>query len=159
MARRIFLDMDRCIGCQSCAAACFYAHSGVSGVSFASVREETTMPSVCRHCEEPACVAACVKNAVRKLDDDTIVRMNMLCIGCRSCVFACPFGVIDPDLKSHVVSKCDQCVARAAEGKGPACVATCPAGALKFEEVEEPSREYVLVGGRVARHHPIFKRR
>jgi len=157
MAKRVFLDLNRCIGCHSCSAACYYAHGGNGAVSFAPLSRGEGIPSICRHCEEPPCVAACPRNALQKRDDGSIVRMKMLCIGCRSCAYACPFGVIDADLLSHVVSKCDLCVSRTSEGKEPACVTGCPSGALYFNEVPDIAREYTFVGGRVGRRYPVAR--
>jgi Fe-S-cluster-containing dehydrogenase component len=103
-------------------------------------------------------VAACPRDAIKKLDNGIIKRMNMLCIGCGSCAIACPFGVIEPEIRSYIISKCDLCADRVAEGKEPACVAACPSGALSFEEVEEAGEKKILVGGRMEGHHPIFRR-
>ncbi|MEA3253464.1 MAG: 4Fe-4S dicluster domain-containing protein, partial [Chloroflexota bacterium] len=84
---------------------------------------------------------------------------NMLCTGCGSCAIACPFGVIEADIRSYVISKCDLCTARLEEGKEPACVLACPAGALSFEEADEVSEKHVLVGSSIMGHHPLARRR
>jgi Fe-S-cluster-containing dehydrogenase component len=116
------------------------------------------LPFICRQCEEPACLDACPREAIKKLGNGIIRRMNMLCIGCGSCAIACPFGVIEPEIHSYVISKCDLCADRVAEGREPACVAACPSGALSFEEVAEAGEKKILVGGRMEGHHPIFRR-
>ncbi len=158
MAKRVFVNLDYCIGCGSCSAACYYSHNGFTNVHYGSV-PEATIPFICRHCEDPACVAACPNGAIKKLDNGVIKRMNMLCVGCGSCSLACPFGVIDPGIRSYTILKCDLCIERLADGKEPACVTACPSGALRFEGVSEVSEEYILIGGRVGGQHPIFRRR
>lgn len=160
MAKRIFLNLDRCIGCRSCAAACHYSHNRASTLGLSPVREDAVLPMLCRHCAEPACVAACTRQALQRLADGTVVRRAMLCVGCKSCVVACPFGALDMALHRHIVAKCDVCLERGAEGKDPACVSGCPAGALRFEEESaSPAANSTLVGSRMVRGHPLFNRR
>ncbi|MEO0108729.1 MAG: 4Fe-4S dicluster domain-containing protein, partial [candidate division WOR-3 bacterium] len=89
----------------------------------------------CRHCEEPLCAAACPTGALTVVGTEkTVVRHDLRCIGCRSCVLACPWGVIDERLVRSVAQKCNQCQDRAeATGRnGPRCVSACPTGALQF---------------------------
>ena len=155
---RVILDMDRCIGCRSCSAACFYSHRGMPNVAYGAI-EEGTLPIICRQCEEPACVEACPTEALRREPSGVVRRSRMLCIGCGSCVHACPFGVIHPDLERHQVTKCDMCEERVLEGGVPRCVAACTSGALRFESAESMEKNKVLLlGGRTAGEHP-FRRR
>jgi len=156
--KRIILDMDRCIGCRSCSAACFYSHEGMPNVAY-GVIEEGFLPIVCRQCEEPACVEACPVDALRREESGVVERSRMLCIGCGSCVYACPFGVIHPDLKQHQVAKCDLCEDRVLSGGVPRCVSACTTGALRFENAETLEKDKILLlSGRTAGEHP-FKRR
>lgn len=88
----------------------------------------------CMHCLDPQCVEVCPVKAITKYDEGPVVIDQSKCIGCRYCVSACPFGVprIDPtDGKAY---KCTMCADRIKEGLEPACVKTCPTGALKFGE-------------------------
>lgn len=157
--KKVFINIDRCIGCQACSAACHYSHNEFrSAVNYGTLRKEISLPFICRHCEEPACLAACPKNAIKKLDSGVIKRMNMLCTGCGCCALACPFGVIEPEIRSYIISKCDGCAGRVVEGKEPACVVACPSGALTYEEIEEAEEKRVLIGGRMEGYHPIFRR-
>jgi len=157
--KRVFVDIDHCIGCQACSAACHYSHNEFrAAIGYGTLREDVTLPFICRHCQEPACMAACPKDAIKKLDNGVIKRMNMLCIGCGSCALACPFGVIEPDIRSYIITKCDLCTARLAEGKEPACVLACPSRALTFEEVEEVGEKQILLGESIKGHHPVFRR-
>jgi Fe-S-cluster-containing dehydrogenase component len=157
--KRVFVDIDRCIACRTCSAACNYRNNEFrSTIGYGDLRENVRLPFICRHCDEPSCLAACPKDAIKKLDNGVIKRMNMLCIGCKSCALACPFGVIEPEVRSYIITKCDLCASRLKEEKEPACVLACPAGALTFEEAEEVSEKRILVGSSISGHHPLFRR-
>jgi len=157
--KRVFVDIDRCIACRTCSAACHYSHSDFrTTVGYGELREDVRLPFICRHCDEPTCLAACPENAIKKLENGIIKRMNMLCTGCKSCSIGCPFGVISPDIRSYIISKCDLCATRIAGGKEPACVAACPSGALTFDDVEEVGEKGILLGVRMKGHHPLFRR-
>ncbi len=103
-------------------------------------------------------MASCPRDAIKQLENGAIKRMNMLCTGCGSCTLACPFGVIEPEVKSYVISKCDLCAGRLQEGKEPACVMACPTGALTFEEVDEVGENSVMIGTSFKGRHPVFRR-
>jgi anaerobic carbon-monoxide dehydrogenase iron sulfur subunit len=158
--KKVFIDINRCTGCLACSAACHYTHSDYrSTVNFAEQRNEMSYPFICRHCEEPACLASCPRDAIKKLENGTIKRMNLLCIGCGSCALACPFGVIEPEIRGGIISKCDNCAGRTEEGKGPACVLACPAGALTFEDVEDTDGKQPLLGGMIKGRQPSAGRK
>ncbi|MFC1568165.1 4Fe-4S dicluster domain-containing protein [Candidatus Margulisiibacteriota bacterium] len=137
MAKRVYLNLDLCCGCKSCAAACAYGHHVQSNLGHAQLAMAADLPLHCLHCEQPACAAACPNEAMQKMDDGTVQRSQFKCVGCSSCAVACPFGVIQPDLFKHLTPKCDLCIDRLAEGEIPRCVATCTSGALSFEEVDD----------------------
>jgi len=114
------------------------------------VIQEGTLPVICRQCEEPACVDACPVDALRKEENGVTVRSRMLCVGCLSCVYACPFGVISPSLTLRQVAKCDYCQDILAEGQLPRCVSACPSGALEFRSCDELSENApLLLSGRI----------
>jgi formate dehydrogenase iron-sulfur subunit len=109
--------------------------------------ESGTFPSVslnfvksaCKHCLKPACVSACTVGALQKTADGPVVYDSQKCIGCRYCMYACPFGV--PKFEWHnqlaLISKCDFCVNRADGGEGPACAQACPFGAITYGERDD----------------------
>lgn len=138
MAKRVYLNLDLCCGCRSCAAACAYGHHIQSLLGHSKIEMEVAeLPLHCLQCEQPACVDACPNEAMQKQEDGTVQRSLFKCVGCNSCAVACPFGVIQPNLDKHIVPKCDLCIDRLDEGEIPRCVQTCTSGALSFEEVDE----------------------
>ena len=148
--RQIVLDTSRCIGCRSCAAACFLGHLDTPALHYEDTARSCAMPMVCRQCEDSPCVAACPREAMYE-DEHGIIRRSLLrCTGCTSCVMACPFGVLDAELSKAQVAKCDLCVDRTPE-KLPRCVAVCPSGALRFLDLVEgvPRERYQLLSGRI----------
>jgi Fe-S-cluster-containing dehydrogenase component len=95
----------------------------------------------CMQCLEPTCVSVCLVGALTKSEFGPILYNADRCIGCRYCIMACPFEI--PKFEwfggmSPVIGKCQMCTRkRLAEGKLPACVETCPTGALKFGKRED----------------------
>jgi formate dehydrogenase iron-sulfur subunit len=103
----------------------------------------------CHHCIEAACVANCPAEprAITR-DAHGIVRIEPgLCIGCGTCSDVCPFEVPTVSETFGVARKCTMCADRQSRGGVPACVKTCPTGALSFGEREE----LVNIGRRRAR--------
>ncbi|MEO0080358.1 MAG: 4Fe-4S dicluster domain-containing protein [candidate division WOR-3 bacterium] len=154
MAKRIVLRLDYCIGCRSCEAACRSRFKGEARVRFAEVSETALVPLPCRHCEEPLCAAACPFEVIRRDAGTGIVYQSSFhCVGCRSCILACPFGVLDKELFRRMAQKCNLCSDRP---EGPRCVATCPTGALQF--IEESELKELRTGVRVAARSPNWRR-
>lgn len=157
----IFVNPERCMGCRSCELACAVDHSESKDL-FQAIKEfprptarvevmemgGISIPLHCRHCDSPPCVAVCPTGAITKAElGGPVVINSELCIGCRSCMLVCPYGV--PQLKGggKVMVKCDFCFERLERGEVPACVEACPTYALKFktfEETEEETRRRVL---------------
>ena len=172
LSKRVVLDLDRCIECRSCAAACYYSHANMPAIHHARAGV-ALLPTVCRQCKAAPCVDACPVEAMVR-DDLTVVRRLMFrCIGCGCCAVACPFGVIpnelagvpagfrSPDrMTGHQVAKCDLCEDRVMGDPDavPRCVAACPAGALLYADAEEIERKRPIVGGRTTCEDP-YKRR
>lgn len=159
-------DPMLCIGCRTCMIACVVAHEGKrifeidpDGYDFHPKLKViktwlVSVPVQCKHCENPACQAVCQSGAITRIDDKVIVDRGK-CIGCKSCVDACPFGAVSmaplgftiniDGSPRAVANKCDLC--QGVEG-GPACKRVCPTGALRL--VERDDVDAILTSKRVA---------
>ncbi len=146
--KRVYPNKDYCIGCHICELACITAHSkskdlilaytvertgeGLSSCKRVHEGGPTCVALSCRHCDEPACVAACISGALQKDPESGRTTYDReKCVGCWSCLMACPFGAIARHPLENKIVKCDLCFDRPG---GPACVAACPNQALKQEE-------------------------
>ena len=92
----------------------------------------------CRHCEDAPCITVCPTLAIhRDGPNEPVLITQDKCIGCKFCLMACPFGVIEMSPDDKAIVKCDLCIERTKVGELPACIVTCPTGALKYEEPSE----------------------
>ncbi|GIU18277.1 DMSO/selenate family reductase complex B subunit [Shewanella glacialipiscicola] len=105
----------------------------------------------CNHCNEPVCVKACPTGAMHKRREDGLVLVHTdLCIGCNSCAEACPYDAPQLDPQRKVMTKCDGCYDRLAEGKQPICVGSCPLRALDFDTMVNLRAKYGNGDGHMA---------
>ncbi len=164
MERRIILDLDYCIGCRSCAAACqvrFFGEKRILHSEVSSSGKSAYLPSPCRHCEDALCLRACPFGVIRRDEVKGITfQSSFECIGCSSCILACPFGVLEKGLSRHIAQKCDLCKGDTRSGatstEVPRCVLSCPSGALLFLSEEEIKKE--KVGVRFISRSPYWRR-
>lgn len=156
--KTILVNPEKCIGCKHCEIACIVEHSKSKNL-FSAISETPALephiyvetgvdflsfPNKCRHCDPAPCVQVCPTEALyRDEDSDSVLIDSNKCIACGMCMIVCPFGVIqfkkDLQIKidKEVSTKCDSCIERQKEGKEPACVEACKAGALIFGEANE----------------------
>lgn len=142
--KRIFAREEVCVGCRLCEVHCITAHSRYKNDVVKAFKKSDPRPLAriiveeskpisfglqCRHCDEPECVKSCITGAMQKDPATGIVTNDETrCIGCWTCILACPFGVIKRDYKGKkVASKCDFCLEAGGE---PACVSHCPNEAI-----------------------------
>jgi sulfite dehydrogenase (quinone) subunit SoeB len=167
----LVIDLDVCVGCHACATACKEWNSGGHSAplpdfnpygadayggwfnrihSFEEGDGEDArtvhFPRSCLHCEEPACVTVCPTGASYKRAEDGIVLVNAdICIGCKLCSWACPYGAREFDEDEGVMKKCTLCIDRiyndniAEAERLPACVMVCPTSARHFGDLGDPN--------------------
>lgn len=141
-------DQSRCTGCKACQIACKDKNDLPVGVTWRRVYEScggawpeadglvasgvfTYYTSVsCNHCTDPICVSVCPSTAMRKGEAGVVVVDPAVCIGCGYCAMACPYEAPQYRAEQGIMTKCDGCPDRIAEGLAPACVAACPTRAL-----------------------------
>lgn len=173
------IDLSACIGCHTCSVACKVAHNLPNGFWRNRVLTEggdamdtaggefpnnymQWRPMTCQHCANPACVEACPVGATWK-DEETgiVIQDNELCIGCKSCIAACPYeGVrqfIEDEPAYHIdfalgysdepphvkgtVEKCTFCYSRVLAGEVPACMEYCIGHARFWGDLDDPDSE------------------
>jgi formate dehydrogenase iron-sulfur subunit len=164
--RGVLVDLTRCVGCRSCELACSKEHGLPAppvDENF-EILDEEKVPTrrrpdhraftvvnhyhsplsehplfrkiQCNHCLEPACLTACFVNAYTKTPEGAVIYDPTVCVGCRTCMVACPFSIpafkYDSSLGARIM-KCNFCFdSRLSKNRLPACVEACPMEALTF---------------------------
>lgn len=182
----VLVDLEQCIGCRRCEAAC----QQVNGLPaperpFADlkvietprrmdakaytivnqVKAESKTVNVklqCMHCHDPACVSACIVGALTHDAHGAVVYDAYKCLGCRYCMVACPFGVPAYEYFNATtpqVRKCTFCAPRLAQGLVPGCVQACPKEALifgRYDEILALAKERIKGTGSEFRPHDPY---
>jgi len=95
----------------------------------------------CMHCTDAACVKVCPSGALHHTEFGTVGLNSSLCIGCKECISACPFDIPRYNRETDRVYKCDLCYDRLRNDESPACVKSCPTGALTFGRKDDMIRK------------------
>ncbi len=145
------IDNRRCIGCHACSTACKSENSVPLGVSRTWVKtvEQGAYPDVrrsfqvtrCNHCANPPCVRICPTGAMYQRSDGIVEFARDSCIGCKSCMQACPYDAIYIDPETGTAAKCHYCAHRVDVGLEPACVVVCPVHAIIAGDLDDPESE------------------
>src|SRR5688500_1392513 len=91
----------------------------------------------CKHCVQAGCLEVCPTGAIIRTEFDTVVIQSDTCNGCRACIAACPFGVIEINEAAGTAQKCTLCYDRLQVGLEPACSKACPTDSIQFGPIEE----------------------
>ena len=137
-----------CIGCRACEIACKDKNGLPAGPRFRRVQyvEGGTYPEVfafkinmsCNHCAEPACLPTGPTGAIFKRKDNGVVDIDStLCIGCRKCEAACPFGAPQFIVELNIVQKCNMCIDELEVGRKPYCVSACMMRVLDIGPIDQ----------------------
>ena len=156
----VICDYKRCLGCTTCMAACYssaYERGKLAKSRLTVLRQAYgVMPTQCRQCDDGPCANVCPTGALR-FDNNYIELHEEICIGCKMCTLACPYGAIssnaelmpsvnyavEPKYYLEIESqagakstaiKCDLCNGRE---NGPACVEVCPTSAIIMIDPKE----------------------
>ena len=146
------MDTRRCIGCQSCTAACIIHNELPTGIVYNPVTTVgpagtfpdltlSFLPLICMHCDDPPCVDACPTTASVRRDDGIVHVVDDKCVGCLSCIMACPYGARHHNHQTGTVAKCNFCMDRVDQDKPPHCVATCHQKARIFGDLDDPDSD------------------
>ena len=137
MEKALLIDPVKCTSCLQCEMACSFEHEGVFNPAKSRIKifefehGARAIPYTCTQCAEAWCLHACPVEAIsinaatgaKEVDPN-------VCVGCKVCTIACPFGTINYNRDSGKVIKCDLC------GGDPQCAAACPTGAITYVDAD-----------------------
>jgi Fe-S-cluster-containing dehydrogenase component len=139
LERLVTIDPDKCTGCRACQMACSIKHFGFCSPAHALIKvhefvdQQVFIPVICQACETATCEKVCPTNARRRLPNGAMGTDPDRCIGCRGCVYACPFNSLAVDPETGQAKSCDLCQD---EADGPWCVRACALQkALRFVDL------------------------
>ncbi|MCX6057417.1 MAG: polysulfide reductase NrfD [Chloroflexi bacterium] len=145
------IDQSKCIGCHACSTACKSENQVPLGVNRTWVKyvETGAYPDVrrrfqvtrCNHCANPPCVRICPVTAMYQRNDGIVEFDPSICIGCKSCMQACPYDSIYLDPETNTAAKCTFCAHRLDVGLEPACVVVCPEHAILAGDLNDSASE------------------
>ena len=142
------IDNRTCIGCHACTVACKSEHDVPIGVNRTHVKyiETGTYPDSsrefsvhrCNHCEDAPCTTICPTYALFTREDGIVDFDNDRCIGCKSCMQACPYDALYIDPNEGTAAKCNYCAHRVEHSYEPACVIVCPTESIVSGDLDDP---------------------
>lgn len=152
------INQKTCIGCHACTVACRSEHDTPLGVfrTWVKVVEKGPFPNTkksflvqrCNHCEDAPCVSICPTKALYKRADGIVDFNKDSCIGCKSCMQACPYEALYIDPATDTAAKCNFCAHRVDKGLQPACVIVCPTQSIISGDLSDPTSQISRLVGR-----------
>src|SRR3989442_15052817 len=143
------IDQRKCIGCHACTVACKAEHNVPIGVNRTWVKyiEKGEFPNTsrhfavlrCNHCDKAPCIEICPTTSLFRRSDGIVDFDSGRCIGCKSCMQACPYDALYIDPDSNTAAKCNFCAHRVESGLKPACEIVCPTQAIISGDLDDPS--------------------
>jgi carbon-monoxide dehydrogenase iron sulfur subunit len=138
--KRVYVEENWCLACHLCEYWCALSNSPLDNM--VKLKNKDIRPRIqveegkdinfavsCRHCTDPICVKSCISGALT-INDGLIQIDQTKCVGCYTCIMACPYGALMPN-EEGVMQKCELCTSNGTE---PSCVQHCPNNAIKYEE-------------------------
>jgi len=128
-----------CMGCHSCEVACMQEHGLTGGARLVRIIEDSPdfIPIYCHHCANAPCKGVCPVDAIIRNDRGIVLIDKALCIGCKECMEACPFGAMQYNEEQEVAVKCDLCIHRIENGEAPACSTVCGTGCIFWGDTKQ----------------------
>jgi len=149
MNKALVINPEKCTGCHSCEMACSLVHDRECNLSLSRIGimksdgggTNENIPIVCQQCSDPFCADACITGAISRNEQTGALVVNEdLCVGCKTCIVACPLGGVLFHYRKECAAKCDLC-----QGD-PACAKSCLYGALEYLSMDEWGRKKRLKG-------------
>ena len=135
--KRLRVDYTRCTGCHLCEIACSLYNEGICNPAISKIcvirwEEPIDCPLVCHQCEDAPCITVCPAEARMRNEQTWAIHVDReKCIGCRMCIYECPFGAISIFEEDGTTTNCLLC-----NGE-PRCVQVCDTQAIRYVEPSE----------------------
>ena len=133
MQKSLLIDPHKCTSCLQCEMACSFQHEGVFNPARSRIKVfefehgARAVPYTCTQCAEAWCMHACPVEAITvNVETGAKEVHGDVCVGCKVCTVACPFGTVNYVVDTGKVMKCDLC------GGDPWCAKACPTGAITY---------------------------
>ena len=137
MQKSLLIVADKCTSCMQCEMACSFEHEGLFNPAKSRIKifefehGARAIPYTCTQCAEAWCMHACPVEAITKNAETGAMEVHdSICVGCKVCTIACPFGTINYNHDTGKVIKCDLC------GGDPKCAEACPTGAITYVDAD-----------------------
>jgi carbon-monoxide dehydrogenase iron sulfur subunit len=153
MLKALVIDPDKCTSCLQCEMACSFEHEGVFNPAKSRIKVfefehgRRAIPYTCTQCAEAWCLQACPVTAITRNRETGAVEVNdNICVGCKVCTVACPYGTINYNQDTGKVIKCDLC------GGDPQCAEACPTDAIIYADPQGAARPPQQAAGEASHH-------